>query len=179
MKWVKKFQALSNLCASCSGVLALLATFVLVGSQNAYADLVSAPSEHRMALVIENSDYRGSIPTFPEADGKAVAEKLRSLGVEVELKLDLDKNALQEAVAAFRQKIISARADASTSVTAVFYFSGVGAIPVSSGEDVLVAIPKAGADLFPDSGVPLQWVVDQLGVASQSVLLLRRPPGFE
>jgi tetratricopeptide (TPR) repeat protein len=81
----------------------------------------AASAERRVALVIGNSQYRSEafLPN-PRRDAKAVADALRQVGFQsVELKMNLDRDAMLKALRAFRDQ-------ADKADWALIYFAGHG-----------------------------------------------------
>jgi tetratricopeptide (TPR) repeat protein len=79
------------------------------------------PAEHRVALVIGNSQYRtvASLPN-PRRDASAVADALQQAGFQtIELAIDLDRDATMNALRAFRDQ-------ADNADWALVYFAGHG-----------------------------------------------------
>jgi uncharacterized caspase-like protein len=78
-------------------------------------------AERRIALVIGNSEYHSAafLPN-PRRDAKAVADALRQVGFQmVDLKMDLDRDAMVKALRAFRDQ-------ADKADWALIYFAGHG-----------------------------------------------------
>ena len=91
----------------------------------------------RLALVIGNSDYRGSISSLvsPVNDANAISASLRAVGFEVDLQLDATRDEIKEAVLEFSDKL-------HESDVGLFYYSG-HAVQVD-GRNFIIPI---GADL--------------------------------
>jgi hypothetical protein len=86
----------------------------------AMATAAPALADHRVALVIGNSEYRRTAPLAnPVHDATAVASALKTLGFEVILGTNLDKRGIDLALQKF------ARA-AQAADSALFYYSGHG-----------------------------------------------------
>jgi tetratricopeptide (TPR) repeat protein len=85
------------------------------------AILPAASQDARLALVIGNANYPDAGSPLPNAigDATAIADELGRLNFKVDLKTDLGRQSLQEAIADFTGKIASG-------TTALFYFSGFG-----------------------------------------------------
>ncbi len=101
-----------------------------------------AQAEKRVALVIGNSSYT-SFVALPNAtsDAKAMAEKLRGLGFEVIVGVDLDMKALQQRLKDFEQKL-------PDSDIATLFYSGHGFQIKNSPYIVPIdAILKEAADI--------------------------------
>ncbi|MEC9343386.1 MAG: caspase family protein, partial [Pseudomonadota bacterium] len=90
--------------------LVLLAIGIAIAAASAEAD------ERRFALVIGNGDYRhaGSLPN-PVNDARLVAQAFEAVGFETRLLLDLDENAMGEAIDALSAKV------GELDVAAVYY----------------------------------------------------------
>jgi uncharacterized caspase-like protein len=75
----------------------------------------------RVALVIGNAKYRNLPPLGnPANDASSVGGKIRELGFETSISTDLDKQQMEQALAAFARRVASTRA------VALFYFAGHG-----------------------------------------------------
>ena len=85
------------------------------------SDALSQEQGQRLALIIGNANYHDGRPPLrsPVNDARAVAEQLRQMNFDVDLKENLGKDQMQLAVAGFVGKI-------KKGATALFYFSGVG-----------------------------------------------------
>ncbi len=82
---------------------------------------LSQEQGQRVALIIGNASYHDGRPPLrsPVNDARALAEQLRHMNFDVDLKENLGKDQMQLAVAGFVGKI-------KKGGTALFYFSGVG-----------------------------------------------------
>ncbi len=82
---------------------------------------LSQEQGQRLALIIGNANYHDGRPPLrsPVNDARAVAEQLRNMNFDVDLKENLGKDQMQLAVAGFVGKL-------KKGATALFYFSGVG-----------------------------------------------------
>jgi formylglycine-generating enzyme required for sulfatase activity len=96
--------------------LCLLLLFLMPGS-----DALSQEQGQRLALIIGNASYHDGRPPLrsPVNDARAVAEQLRHMNFDVDLKENLGKDQMQLAVAGFVGKL-------KKGATGLFYFSGVG-----------------------------------------------------
>ncbi len=83
--------------------------------------MIVQASNHRVALVIGNGEYKTAPLTNPTNDANAVADKLQNLGFEVIRGNNLDRKAMLKKVRNFRQIVNS-----STEI-ALFYYAGHGA----------------------------------------------------
>ena len=92
----------------------------------------------RVALVIGNSNYIGATPKLPNPvnDAALMAETLRGLGFDVDMRTDLSRGAMDEAFRAHRDRLSAGGPEA----VGLFYYAGHGVqlddanylIPVSS-----------------------------------------------
>ena len=82
---------------------------------------LSQEQGQRLALIIGNATYHDGRPPLrnPVNDARALAEQLRRMNFDVDLKENLGKDQMQLAVAGFVGKI-------KKGATALFYFSGLG-----------------------------------------------------
>jgi len=83
-----------------------------------------AVAEPRIALVIANADYDGSLPPLanPVNDGMLIAKRLKSVGFDVTLLTDASQKEMKLAV----RKFGDALATAGSAATGLFYFAGHG-----------------------------------------------------
>lgn len=95
-------------------LLALLAAVVTLPAS------AEPSSEGRVALAIGNSAYRNppALPN-PRHDAEAVGAELKRLGFDVDLAVDLDRNAMEQALRRFGDKLEGAQ-------VALFYYAGHG-----------------------------------------------------
>lgn len=116
------------------------------------------PRSDRIAVVIGNGSYPSGALANPRNDATAMAEALRKLGFDVELKLDATKADMD---AVFRR--FSARADGAA-VTAIFY-AGHG-IQVGGGNYIVPidANPRHERDLKRDM-IKMDDILDDMGAA--------------
>jgi|GEM_PF-2116829 len=108
--------------------------FAMAASLPAYAQ--SAPK--RVALVIGNSDYKSPTPKLPNPinDARLMAATLSGLGFDVDVRIDLSRDKMDEAFRAHRDRLLAGGPDA----VGLFYYAGHGVqlddanylIPVSS-----------------------------------------------
>jgi uncharacterized caspase-like protein len=81
---------------------------------------MTASAEKRVALIIGNSQYQSAqFLLNPKRDAKAVADALQEIGFQVELRTDLDRDAMFEALRTFRDQ-------ADKADWALIYFAGHG-----------------------------------------------------
>ena len=81
---------------------------------------ISIKYDRKIALIIGNSKYEHTSPLLnPEADAIAIASKLTEMGFEVQLALDFTNREMQEALADFGDKALTAD-------VALFYYAGHG-----------------------------------------------------
>jgi hypothetical protein len=91
----------------CTGLALLLALLAAVSTPPASAE---PSSERRVALVIGNSAYRNTPPLpNPRHDAEAVGVELKRLGFDVDLAVDLDRNAMEQALRRFGDRLDGAR----------------------------------------------------------------------
>lgn len=90
----------------------------------------------QIALVIGNGKYEHEPLANPENDAVDMANKLRNLGFDVELKVNLSRKEMENVIQAFGKRLDYSWGDD----TAVFYYSGHGTysdqnylIPIQSG----------------------------------------------
>ncbi len=141
----------------------ILAAIFLVGSISTH---VSAADGRRVALVIGNGAY-GNMPKLanPPRDATLIAEKLRSVGFEVDLAVDDDQINLQQRVKAFGLRARGASA-------ALFYYAGHGL--QAGGSNYLLPVDarlRKLADLRSQS-LPLSSVSDALDFAGAKISLI-------
>lgn len=110
-----------------------------------------AVAEPRIALVIANADYEGSLPPLanPANDGKLIAQRLKSVGFQVTLLTDASQKEMKLAV----RKFGDALAAAGSTATGLFYFAGHG-LQVG-GVNYLVPV---GAEIDREGDVDLESV---------------------
>lgn len=117
---------------------------IVLSVTNAAGETVTTPQkvnlEKKIALVIGNSKYRakGGELTKPYNDANDLAEKLVSLGYEVNRCIDADRDKMEEGIEIFCRK-------AEKSNLALFYFSGHG-IGGTDGDNFLVPIDAPAID---------------------------------
>ena len=98
----------------------LLALAVAVPGLGVAADRAGQDAERRVALVVGNSAYRNTPPLpNPRHDAEAVGAELKRLGFDVDLAVDLDRNAMEQALRRFGDKLEGAQ-------VALFYYAGHG-----------------------------------------------------
>lgn len=131
-----------------------------------------AAAEPRIALVIANADYDGSLAPLenPVNDGKLIAKKLKSVGFKVTLLTDAGQKEMKRAIKNFGEALGAA----GPSATGLFYFAGHGLqvdgvnylVPVSAAID-----KEADVDL---EAVAAESVLSQMefaGAATNVVIL--------
>lgn len=118
---------------------------------------IQALAEARVALVIANAAYDGSIGPLPNPvnDARLVAKSLESAGFQVALATDVDQRGMKRAISEFSEALAKAAPDA----TGLFYFAGHG-VQVG-GSNYLVPI---GAQIKREADVDLE------AVAAETVL---------
>lgn len=84
----------------------------------------AALAEKRIALVIGNADYDGSLPSLPNPvrDAKLIGDALKKVGFEVILVRDASQKDMKRAISRFGEEIVAGGAN----VTALFYYAGHG-----------------------------------------------------
>lgn len=122
---------------------AAMLSAVLTGAQ-------AQSHQPRFALVIGNSSYQavGVLPN-PVRDAEAVRRLLDAAGFEVTTALDLDRDAMREAVRSFADRLAGQGADS----VALIYFAGHG-VQVD-GENYLLPVD---ADIGREADIPLAGV---------------------
>jgi len=87
--------------------------FAMAASLPAYAQ--SAPK--RVALVIGNSDYKSPTPKLPNPinDARLMAATLSGLGFDVDVRIDLSRDKMDEAFRAHRDRLLAGGPDAQLS----------------------------------------------------------------
>ena len=98
--------------------LSLVPKWVYAAISKGTADLARAP---KRALVIGNSRYAQTPLRNPVNDANGMGEALRSQGFSVELGLEMDRPAMQKAIASYTQSL------AASGSVGLFYFAGHGA----------------------------------------------------
>ena len=141
----------------------VLAMVVLFG---ALSTDVSAGDGRRVALVIGNGAYDHMNPLVkPASDATLIADKLRSVGFEVDLAIDDGQLNLNQRVSAFGHRARGASA-------AVFYFAGHGI--QAEGRNYLLPVdakPHKIADLSVQA-LPLSSVSFALDVADAEISMI-------
>lgn len=84
----------------------------------------AALAEKRIALVIGNAAYDGSLPSLPNPvrDAKLIGDALKKVGFEVILVRDASQKDLKRAIAQFGDAIVAG----GDNVTALFFYAGHG-----------------------------------------------------
>ena len=126
----------------------------------------AAPDEKRIALVVGVASYSNAPPLLnPTKDAQAIADALRKLGFEVDLKLDLDNRALSSALRGFGVRA----ADADV---ALVYFAGHG-VQVDGTNYLIPADAKLERvrDLLYEA-VPLQLFLGEISQAHKLGIML-------
>ena len=126
----------------------------------------AAPDEKRIALVVGVASYSNAPPLLnPTKDAQAIADALRKLGFEVDLKLDLDNRALSSALRGFGVRA----ADADV---ALVYFAGHG-VQVDGTNYLIPADAKLERvrDLLYEA-VPLQLFPGEISQAHKLGIML-------
>ena len=135
------------------GLKRILPVMLMIGLSG-YAGASAA--EKRLALVIGNDHYHnfGTLKNAG-ADARAVASKLKTLGFEVVLQLNLDSKATLRAVRQFKQQI-------SGGDEAVFYFAGHGVQIEAANYLLPVDISAENIDQVKDDALALQRVLEDM-----------------
>lgn len=141
-------------------LMAIIAMAAMAGSA------LSATEGRRVALVIGNGGY-SNIPALPNPtkDARLIAEKLRSVGFDVEIAVDGDRTQLEQSVRSFGRRARGADA-------ALFYYAGHGI--QSKGQNFLLPVDASVvevADLRYEA-LPLSLVTDELEYADAKISLL-------
>jgi len=100
--------------------------YILVAAVN-----LTSAGEGRVALVIGNADYKGERLANPLNDASSIANTLKRLGFNVEIKTNANRRQMSEAINRFGDKL-------KGNETGFFYFSGHGA--QVNGENYLIPI---------------------------------------
>jgi formylglycine-generating enzyme required for sulfatase activity len=129
------------------------------------ATVQPAGQEARVALVIGNSAYEGAVLKNPVNDARGVAEALRACKFEVTTLTDATKRQMDDAIAAFGERIRGG-------AVGLFYFAGHG-VQVS-GKNYLIPI---GAKLAQEvdakyQGVDVGEVLDRMDTAKNGLNIL-------
>lgn len=118
--------------------------------------------EHRVALVIGNSDYKTAPLRNPVNDARAMAATLRKLGFEVLVGENLGRKAMLQQMRAFRDKL---RSDS----VGLFYYAGHG-VQVK-GQNFLIptdAVVRSEAEIDEET-VNLGSLLDRLDEAKNAI----------
>jgi hypothetical protein len=112
--------------------------------------VAAAAGGPRIALVVGISNYgpMGTLPN-PVNDARALSERLREIGFDVELAMDPDQRELRAAI----QRLGGRMAGAGRSATGLFFFAGHGI--QSRGENYLI---PAGANIVREADLELEAV---------------------
>lgn len=104
----------------------------------------------RQALIIGNGAYKGITPLHnPPNDARAMGEQLRSSGFQVDVRLDMTREAMLDAIGVFTRRI------AATRSVGLFFYAGHGLqlafrnflVPVDADIGEVDDIPKGCVDL--------------------------------
>lgn len=145
--------------ATTAGAIALGLFFAFTISE------ASAAALHKRALLIANSAYKEGPLKSPSNDARALADRLRSQGFQVEVETDLDKFSMSEAIRVFAESLQSDDA-------AFFYFSGYGLSSV--GETFLLPADAQIAgdkDIWRD-GVSVKTILKRLDRNSPAAVVV-------
>lgn len=113
----------------------------------------------RKALVIANDSYRSVTPLAnARADGRAIADTLRSLGYAVNAHFDLNEKEMKKAVRDFIKGVAGGD-------EVVFFYAGHGVQLANSNYLLPVDINADDAETVKDESIPLQRVLDDLNDA--------------
>lgn len=118
-----------------------------------------ATAEKRVALVIGNGKYGGSIGplTNPPNDATLMADKLTALGFEVIKLVNGDQKAMKRAISTFGEKLVRAGPDA----VGLFFYAGHGV--QIGGENYLIPV---GAEITKEADADIE-AVSANGILSQ------------
>ncbi|MGE0355708.1 MAG: caspase domain-containing protein [Burkholderiales bacterium] len=154
----------TSLRAALPTALAVLGLAAAFAAMPARAQAKAA--EHRVALVVGNAAYPGAAALRnPVNDAKAVADRLRALGYEVQLRTDASQREMTRAVSQFGQSL-------RPGSVALFYYAGHGM--QVRGRNFLVPVDaqiESEASARSES-VDLDLVLEQLGPARLSMVIL-------
>ena len=126
------------------------------------AGAAAAAGEHRVALVIGNSDYKTAPLKNPVNDARAMASALRNLGFEVLTGENVSRKAMLQRLREFRDKL-------GPDSVGLFYYAGHG-IQVK-GQNYLIptdAAVRSEAEIDEES-VNLAHLLDRLDEAKNSI----------
>jgi len=139
-------------------VLAFCSLSPAVAQQDRGAELVPGDAESRWALVIGNAAYAGGELRNPLNDARSMAEVLRELRFDADLRENLDHQAMEEAIRAFGRKL-------RTGGVGVFYFAGHG-VQVEGRNYLIPVGPRIDEETeIKYKAVDLGFLLDQMGEA--------------
>lgn len=124
---------------------------------------VQAQSGSRVALVIGNSQYQHESPLRnPGNDARLMAKTLTALGFEVDLRLDLTKREMDEAISRFIRT-------SSGASSAFMYYAGHGMQPFRGGRNMLLPVDSKveNDDTLDAHGIAADTIVERLEQQSQ------------
>ncbi|MCP4662052.1 MAG: hypothetical protein GY856_42155 [bacterium] len=129
-----------------------------VAQQDRGVELVPGHAESRWALVVGNAAYAGGELRNPLNDARGMAEVLRELRFDVDLREDLDHQAMEDAIRAFGRKL-------RTGGVGVFYFAGHG-VQVDGRNYLIPVGTRIGEETeLKYKAVDLGFLLDQMGEA--------------
>lgn len=123
-------------------------------------------SQQRTALVIGNTHYSFNTLVNPENDASDIARTLKSLGFEVDRRLDITRQEMRRAIRAFGDRI------RKNGGVGLFYYAGHG-IQIN-GENYLVplATDVLHEDEVPDECVPVSSVLRKMESANNRLNII-------
>jgi hypothetical protein len=136
------------------GKLAALSIIPFLPDMPAFAGGSKGP---RVALVIGNGLYPGAPLRNPPNDANAIASTLKDLNFDVDLKIDCTRDAMNDSIRAFCDRVERHAA------VALFYFAGHGVQLDWRNYLLPVDIRLAGADDVPRQTVDISWLMSSLG----------------
>lgn len=122
--------------------------------------------EPRIALVIGNASYPTSPLINTKNDAKAISEALKKLGFEVSTLTDQRRSETLRAVRSFSEKL------KANNAIGLFYFAGHGM--QFRGKNFVIPVDAyiRSQDEVDEQGVDVQFIVDRMGSAGSSSLIL-------
>ena len=122
--------------------------------------------EHRLALVIGNSDYEETPLANPQNDANDMAEVLESLGFKVMLHIDADRRDMARAIRDFGRELKEKRG------VGLFYYAGHGLQIDNRNYLIPVDTPLEEEDEVPFESIDVGSVLAKMESAGNSLNLL-------
>ena len=137
-------------------VLLILSPMALFAAETSTIDRAGEGHGKRIALVVGNDSYQEiSVLRNARSDARAVANALKAVGFEIDVRFDLKSSELKRAVRHFKSRVEGGD-------EAVFYFSGHGVQLGGANYLLPVDIVGENEDQIKDDALPLQRVLDDL-----------------